>query len=48
MSKQVVFTVGNSLRGDDGAGSLLAELLQAEPAPDWVVIDGGSAPENRR
>jgi hydrogenase 3 maturation protease len=46
MSKQVVFTVGNSLRGDDGAGPLLAELLAAEPAPDWVVIDGGSAPEN--
>jgi hydrogenase 3 maturation protease len=46
MSKQVVFTVGNSLRGDDGAGPLLAELLKAEPAPDWVVIDGGSAPEN--
>src|SRR6516162_2730921 len=46
MSKQVVFTVGNSLMGDDGAGPLLAELLAAEPAPDWVVIDGGSAPEN--
>jgi Ni,Fe-hydrogenase maturation factor len=28
MSK-VVFTVGNRLRGDDGAGPLLAELLEA-------------------
>jgi hydrogenase 3 maturation protease len=46
MSKQVIFTVGNSLMGDDGAGPLLAELLEAEPAPDWVVIDGGNAPEN--
>jgi hydrogenase 3 maturation protease len=46
MSKQVIFTVGNSLMGDDGAGPLLAELLEAEPAPAWVVIDGGSAPEN--
>jgi hydrogenase 3 maturation protease len=46
MSKQVIFTVGNSLMGDDGAGPLLAELLETEPAPDWVVIDGGSAPEN--
>jgi hydrogenase 3 maturation protease len=46
MSKQVIFTVGNSLMGDDGAGPLLAELLGAEPAPDWVAIDGGSAPEN--
>jgi hydrogenase 3 maturation protease len=24
----------------------MAELLEAEPAPDWVTIDGGSAPEN--
>jgi len=42
----VVFTVGNSLRGDDGAGPLLAELLEAEPAPGWAVVDGGDAPEN--
>jgi hydrogenase 3 maturation protease len=42
----VVFTAGNSLRGDDGAGPLLAELLETEPARDWQVIDGGAAPEN--
>ena len=23
-----------------------AELLESEPAPGWVVIDGGTAPEN--
>jgi len=42
----IVFTVGNSLMGDDGAGPLLAELLEREPAAGWDVVDGGSAPEN--
>lgn len=42
----IVFTVGNSLMGDDGAGPLLAEKLEREPAAGWQVIDGGSAPEN--
>lgn len=46
MSKQVILTVGNSMMGDDGAGPLLAELLEAEPAPGWTVIDGGNSPEN--
>jgi hydrogenase 3 maturation protease len=45
MSK-VVFTVGNRLRGDDGAGPLLAELLEADPAAGWTVVDGESSPEN--
>jgi hydrogenase 3 maturation protease len=42
----VVFTVGNSLMGDDGAGPLLAELLEGAPAKGWAVIDGGATPEN--
>lgn len=42
----VVFTVGNSLMGDDGAGPLLAELLEAEEAEGWSVVDGGASPEN--
>ncbi|MCW2285403.1 hydrogenase 3 maturation protease [Rhodoblastus acidophilus] len=42
----LVFTVGNAMMGDDGAGPLLAELLERDPAPGWAVIDGGSAPEN--
>lgn len=42
----VVLTVGNVLMGDDGAGPLLAELIEAAPVSGWSVIDGGSAPEN--
>jgi len=34
------------MMGDDGAGPLLAEKCQAAPQGDWVVIDGGTAPEN--
>lgn len=32
--------------GDDGAGALLAQVLQEQPCAQWVVIHGGSAPEN--
>jgi hydrogenase 3 maturation protease len=46
MSIGVILTVGNRLMGDDGAGPLLADRLEAEPAPGWIVIDGGVAPEN--
>ena len=42
----VLLCVGNSMMGDDGAGPLLAEMCAANPAGEWVVIDGGSAPEN--
>lgn len=42
----MVLTVGNSLMGDDGAGPLLAELLEAVPAHGWTVLDGGATPEN--
>ena len=42
----VLLCVGNSMMGDDGAGPLLAEMCAANPAGQWVVIDGGSAPEN--
>jgi hydrogenase 3 maturation protease len=34
------------MMGDDGAGPLLAEMCAANPQGGWVVIDGGSAPEN--
>lgn len=41
----VLLCVGNSMMGDDGAGPLLAGAAAA-PKGNWVVIDGGSAPEN--
>ena len=34
------------MMGDDAAGPMLAALLGKAPAPGWVVVDGGSAPEN--
>jgi hydrogenase 3 maturation protease len=34
------------MMGDDGAGPLLAQMCAAHPQGEWVVIDGGSAPEN--
>ncbi|MTJ83005.1 MAG: hydrogenase maturation peptidase HycI [Telmatospirillum sp.] len=42
----VIFTVGNDMQGDDGAGPLLAQLLENDPAPGWEVIDGEASPEN--
>jgi hydrogenase 3 maturation protease len=45
-ARQVVFTVGNELRGDDAAGPLLARLLEERPIEGWEVIDGSSVPEN--
>ncbi|WP_049291579.1 hydrogenase maturation peptidase HycI [Franconibacter helveticus] len=42
----VLLCVGNSMMGDDGAGPLLAEKFRAAPQGDWVLVDGGSAPEN--
>lgn len=46
MTKNVLLAVGNSMMGDDGAGPLLAELMEANPIDEWAVVDGGSAPEN--
>lgn len=43
---KVLLCVGNSMMGDDGAGPLLAEKCQLAPQGYWIVIDGGSAPEN--
>ena len=42
----VLFTVGNGMMGDDGAGVLLAQMLRDAPLADWSVVNGGSAPEN--
>ena len=43
---RLVFTVGNELMGDDGAGPMLAHMLEESPMEGWDVLDGGSAPEN--
>ncbi|QIZ76240.1 hydrogenase maturation peptidase HycI [Ferrimonas lipolytica] len=42
----VVLTVGNTMMGDDGAGPLLAQMLNDNPIDGWQVIDGGAMPEN--
>jgi hydrogenase 3 maturation protease len=44
--ENLILAVGNSMMGDDGAGPLLAEMLQAKPVDGWLAIDGGSSPEN--
>lgn len=44
--KGLVITVGNEWMGDDGAGPMLARLLEQKRIPGWEVIDGGAAPEN--
>jgi hydrogenase 3 maturation protease len=44
-SKTVILGIGNSLKGDDGAGPLICRQLQdAEISAD--VIDAGTVPEN--
>ena len=46
MKEKLVLTVGNGMMGDDGAGVLLARLLQESPLENWAVLNGGSTPEN--
>jgi hydrogenase 3 maturation protease len=42
----ILLTVGNGMMGDDGAGVLLAQKLCEHPLANWMVLNGGSAPEN--
>ncbi len=42
----ILLTVGNGMMGDDGAGALLAQMMREDPLADWIVLNGGSAPEN--
>jgi hydrogenase 3 maturation protease len=46
MSGGLVLTVGNTLMGDDGAGPLLALMMEVSPVAGWSVVDGGATPEN--
>ncbi|AGH82383.1 hydrogenase 3 maturation protease [Psychromonas sp. CNPT3] len=44
--EKVILTVGNSMMGDDGAGPCLAQKMMTLPIEGWVVIDGGTIPED--
>ena len=44
MSVRVLLGVGNRFRGDDGAGSYAAELINRKKG--WIGVDGGMTPEN--
>ncbi len=41
--KNVLLGIGNRLRGDDGAGSFIAQHFHHH---QWIAVDGKSAPEN--
>ena len=40
----IIVTIGNSLRGDDGAGPYIASMLRA--SQQTAVFDAGTTPEN--
>lgn len=44
--KNVMLAVGNSMMGDDAAGPMLFDLMEANPVDGWIAVNGGSAPEN--
>jgi len=44
-TKSVIVGVGNSLKGDDGAGPFFISRMKELAAP-YVLIDAGSSPEN--
>ena len=43
-SSTVIVGIGNTLKGDDGAGPLICEQLNAKVCAE--VIDAGTVPEN--
>ena len=43
-SNDIIITLGNKFRGDDGAGSLFGNIIRGHVP--WEVFDGGDAPEN--
>lgn len=47
-ARVAVLGVGNTMRGDDGAGVLVVRALarRLPDAPDVLLIDGSTAPEN--
>ncbi|WP_274369614.1 hydrogenase maturation peptidase HycI [Morganella morganii] len=45
-AKNVMLAVGNSMMGDDAAGPMLFDLMEANPVDGWIAVNGGSTPEN--
>lgn len=45
-AQNLMLAVGNSMMGDDGAGPMLFDLMQANPIDGWQGINGGSSPES--
>ncbi|AWC93880.1 hydrogenase maturation peptidase HycI [Morganella morganii] len=45
-AKNVMLAVGNTMMGDDAAGPMLFDLMEANPVDGWIAVNGGSAPEN--
>jgi hydrogenase 3 maturation protease len=43
---KVVLTVGNTMMADDGAGPCLAQKMIDNAIDGWLVIDGGTIPED--
>ena len=41
--KYILMGIGNTLRGDDGIGSIIAKIFKDN---DWLSLDCGVAPEN--
>ncbi len=44
--QNLMLAVGNSMMGDDGAGPMLFDLMEANPIEGWQAINGGSSPES--
>ncbi len=44
--QNLMLAVGNSMMGDDGAGPMLFDLMEANPIDGWQAINGGSSPES--
>jgi hydrogenase 3 maturation protease len=40
---RLLLGIGNSLKGDDGAGNFVATLIHG---PGWIALDCGTVPEN--
>ncbi len=44
--RKILLAVGNPMRGDDGIGPYVAQLMESMDLPEWNVINSEMAPEN--